>query len=62
MENRREKWFEYLNRIELFYKDRLDYPLDESVYTLFGALIFNPNKPLDEEVKTVVINTYNLIY
>ncbi len=62
MKSRRKEWLEYLNKIELFYEERLTHPLSESVYTLFGVLIFNPKKPLDKEVKTVVIRAHDIIY
>ncbi len=62
MESKRAKWIKYLCQIEMMYQGRLREPLSECVYVFHGKLFFHPFKPLDAEVKQMLIQTHFLIF
>jgi len=62
MLTRRQQWQIAIATIEALYEGELDYPLSESAYIYFEMLIFNPKKPVNEEVTKLILETYNLIY
>jgi hypothetical protein len=59
---RKQQWAVALTTIEDLYKGKLNFPLSQSAYVLFGHLIFNPKKPIPDDVKLMVVKTFEMIY
>jgi len=57
-----QQWQIALSTIESLYEGELEYPLKQCVYVMFGLLVFNPKKPLGEDVKKLIVATFNIIY